>query len=171
MEEYQKALPFFTQAVQLQPEKNSWIYEKGLLHFTLNDYKNAMASFLEAAAKGYIQSNDFKENLGYACIYSGEYDKGETLLLSIWEKKPGNKEILRDMAEIFYQQKQLDRSLKFCQKLLEIDAKDGKALYQAGLCFQKKGEKDRGQAMCDRAIEIDASLASLRRKKEMPGGL
>ena len=45
-----------------------------------------MLSFQEAAEKGYIQSNDFKENLGYACIYSGEFDKGEALLLSIWEK-------------------------------------------------------------------------------------
>lgn len=171
MEEYKKALPYYTQAVILDPEKNGWIYEKGLLHFTLNDYRNAMLSFQEAAEKGYIQSNDFKENLGYACIYSGEFDKGEALLLSIWEKKPGNKDILRDMAEIFYQQKQFDRSLNYCQKLLEIDDKDGKALYQAGLCFQKKGEKSRGQSMCDKAIEMDPSLAKLRQKKEMPGGL
>jgi hypothetical protein len=38
-----------------------------------------------------------------------------------------------------------------------------------GMSFQKKGEKDRGQQMCDKAIEIDPSLASLRRKKEIPG--
>jgi tetratricopeptide (TPR) repeat protein len=62
-----------------------------------------------------------------------------------------------------------DKSLDFCQKLLEMDKNDGKALYQAGLCFQKKGQTDRGQQMCDKAIELDPSLASLRQKKMSAG--
>lgn len=43
-----------------------------------------------------------------------------------------------------------------------MDKNDGKALYQAGQCFIKKGEKDRGQAMCDKAIELDPSLNNLK---------
>ena len=35
--------------------------------------------------------------------------------------------------------------------------------------FQKKGEKDRGQKMCDKAISMDPSLENLRRKKEIVG--
>ena len=73
------------------------------------------------------------------------------------------------MAQALYEQRQYDKSLTYCQKLMEIDDKDAKALYQAGLCFQKKGEKDRGQQMCDKAIQLDPSLENLRRKKEMPG--
>ena len=52
---------------------------------------------------------------------------------------------------------------------MEADPNDAKALYQAGLNFQKMGQKDRGQQMCDKAIEMDPSLENLRRKKEMPG--
>lgn len=169
MEEYLKAVPYYEKAVQLDQSKNVWMYEQGLLYFTLNDFKKALASFKNAAAHGYNQTSDFKENYGYASLYSGEYEAGESALMAIWQKKPGNKDILRDMAEILYQQKQYDKSLGYCQKLMEMDAKDGKALYQAGLCFQKKGEKDRGQQMCDKAIEMDPSLESLRRKKEMVG--
>ena len=77
--------------------------------------------------------------------------------------------MLRDIAEVLYKQKQYDKSLAYCQRLMEIDMKDGKALYQAGLNFQRKGEKDRGQQMCDKAIELDPSLDGLRRKKEMTG--
>jgi tetratricopeptide (TPR) repeat protein len=62
-----------------------------------------------------------------------------------------------------------DKSLEFCQKLIEFDAKDAKALYQAGLCFQKKGQKDKGQGMCDKAIEMDPSLASMRQKSMTMG--
>jgi len=170
MEEYKKAVPYYNKAVKMDETKNVWMYELGLLYYNLGDYKNALTFFEDAATHGYNKTNDFIENMGYASLYSGEFDKGENLLLDIWKRKPGNKDILRDMSEILYQQKQYDRSLSYCQKLMEIDTKDGKALYQAGLCFQKKGEKDRGQQMCDKAIEMDPSLESLRRKKEMPGG-
>ena len=171
MEEYKKAVPYYEKAVKLDATKNVWMYELGLLYYNNNDYKNAVIYFNNAAVNGYLQSNDFKENLGYASLYSDDYEKGETLLMGIWTKKPGNKDIIRDMAEILYQRKQYDKSLSYCQKLMELDAKDGKALYQAGLCFQKKGEKDRGQKMCDKAIELDPSLNSLRKKQEMPGGM
>lgn len=169
MEEYTKSLPWYEKAIKMSGAKNTWMYELGLLYYNQSDYKNALTAFTAAADNGYIQSLDFNENLGFTALYSGEYEKGEKLLLDIYEKKPGNKDILRDMATAFYEQKQYDKSLSYCQKLLELDGNDGKALYQAGLAFQKKGEKDRGQKMCDKAIGIDPSLASLRTKREMPG--
>jgi len=171
MDEYKKAIPYYTKAIQLDDTRNVWMYELGLLYYTINDYKNALSSLDAAAAHGYAKSNDFIENLGYVSLYSGQIERGESLLLDIYRRKPGNKDILRDMAEILYQQKQYDKSLNYCQKLMEMDMKDGKALYQAGLCFQKKGEVQRGQKMCDKAIELDPSLDNLRRKKEMSGGL
>ncbi len=171
MEAYTKAVPWYEKALIMNGAKNAWMYELGLLYYNNNSYKNAVIAFEKAAANGYEQKNDFNENLGYASLYAGDYGKGENLLLGILKRKPNNTTILRDMAEIFYQQKQYDKSLEYCQKLLELDAKDGKALYQAGLAFIKKGEKDRGQQMCDKAIEIDPSLANLRKKKEMPGNM
>lgn len=169
MEEYKKAVPWYEKAINMEGAKNVWMYELGLLYYNNNDYKNAVVSFNKAAANGYEQKNDFNENLGYASLYAGDFEKGEQLLLGILKRKPNNTVLLRDMSEIYYQQKQYDKSLEYCQKLMEIDAKDGKALYQAGLCFQKKGQKDRGQQMCDKAIEMDPSLASMRTKKEIPG--
>lgn len=169
MDEYKKSIPWFEKATKMEGAKNTWMYELGLMYYNQSDYKNAVAAFNNAANNGYVQSNDFKENFGFASLYSGDYDKGEKLLTELLAKKPGNKDLLRDIADVFYQQKQYDKSLTYCQKLIEIDANDGKALYQAGLNFQKKGQKDRGQQMCDKAIEMDPSLASLRTKKEMNG--
>lgn len=169
MEEYKKAVPWYEKAVNMKDGKAVWMYELGLLYYNNNDYKNAVSLLKKAAENGYEQKNDFNENLGYASLYSGDYEAGEALLLSILKRKPNNTVLLRDMAEIFYQQKQYDKSLEYCQKLMTIDEKDGKALYQAGLCFQKKGEKDRGQQMCDKAIEMDPTLENLRKKKEMMG--
>ncbi|MBL0358676.1 MAG: tetratricopeptide repeat protein [Chitinophagaceae bacterium] len=169
MEDYKNAIPFYNKAVVLNGEKNMWMYELGLLYYSQEDYKNAVVFFNKAAEKGYPQKSDFVENLGYAYMFSGQTDQGEKLLLGLLEKKPNNKELLRDMAEAFYTGRMYQKSLNYCQKLMEMDGKDGKALYQAGLCFQKLGEKDKGQGMCDKAIEIDPSLNGLRQKQMTMG--
>jgi tetratricopeptide (TPR) repeat protein len=169
MDLYTKAIPYYEKAVQLDKSKPLWQYELGLIHFNLTNYKASVASLNNALANGYKPGDDFNENLGYSSLYSGQYEKGEKLLMGIWMKKPGNTDLLRDMAEVLYQQKQYDRSLTYCQKLMEINMDDSRALYQAGLNFIKKGNKDKGQQMCDRAININPSLASLRREMKMPG--
>ena len=165
MEQFKNAVPYYNKAILLNPDKNAWTYELAMIYYTLTDYKNAVVYFNKAADKGYPKKSDFVENLGYAYIYSGQFDEGEKMLLSLLEKKPDNKELLRDIAEAYYNGKLYDKSLGYCQKLMEMDMKDGKALYQAGLCFQKMGQKDKGQGMCDKAIELDPSLNGLRQKQ------
>lgn len=164
-----KAIPYYEKAVQLDEHRSNWFFELGLLYYNNNNFKNAVVAFNKAAEKGFVQSNDFNENLGFAYLYSGEYEKGEKLLLEIYERRPGDKDILRDMAQAYYDSKKYDKSLEICQKLLEADKNDGRALYQAGMCFQRKGQVSRGQQMCDRAIELDPTLNKLRQKKMTAG--
>lgn len=164
LENYKEAVPYYNKAVALSEDRNQWAYELGLLYYTLDDYKNAVVFFKKAAEKGYPQKSDFVENLGYAYIFSGEAEKGEALLNDLVAKRPGDKQLLREMADAFYQKKLYNKTLDYCQKLVDLDAKDGKALYQAGLCLQKMGQKEKGQALCDHAIEVDPSLQGLRQK-------
>ena len=171
MQEELKAVPYYQKAVATDPSKTTWIYELGLIYYNNNDFSRAIEMFNKAADNGYPKSNDFNENLGYAYIYNGDFDKGEPLLLNILARKPGERDILRELADAFYKHKQYNKALSYCQKLMEIDMKDAKALYQAGLCFQKKGEKDKGQKMCDAAIELDPSLSSLKQKTTDFSGL
>lgn len=164
-----KAIPFYVKALQLDNTKSKWHFELGLLYYNNENFKNAVISFNKAAENGFIKGNDFNENLGFAYIYSDNFDSGEKLLTEIIARKPGDKELIRDIAVAFYDRKMYDKCLAYCQKLMEMDMKDGKALYQAGLCFQKKGETAKGQQMCDKAIELDPSLAGLRQKRMTMG--
>ncbi len=166
-----KAVTYFEKAASLSPDKSNWAYELGLVYFDLNNFKAAVVAFDNALKNGFTPNNDFNENYGYALLYSGEVEKGEAKILDIFKKK-GNKEILRELATILYNQKQYERSLDYCQKLIEVDPKDGKALYQAGLAFIKLGKKDKGQSMCDKAIELDPTLAGKKSAVgDMSGGL
>lgn len=165
MELEPKAIYYYQKAVSLDNTKPVWAFELGMLYFVTESYKNAVIYFNKATALGFTQSAEFTENLGYAYLYSGEFDKGEKILLGIHNKKRGDKDIMRDLAQAYFEHKMYDKALEFCQKLMELDVKDGKALYQAGLCFQKKGDLERGMQMCDRAIELDPSLRGLKTKR------
>ena len=164
-----KAITWYENAVLLDDKKSKWFFELGLLYSNTNNYKKAVDAYTKAAELGFTRGNDFNENLGFAYVYSGDFANGEKLLNDLVSRRPGDKELIRDVAGAFFDSKNYDKALDFCQKLLEMDMKDGKALYQAGLCFQKKGMVERGMQMCDKAIELDPSLAGLKSKKLAPG--
>jgi tetratricopeptide (TPR) repeat protein len=140
LEDYKDAISYYNTALQLDPTKSGWMYELGLLYYSNDDNKDAVTFFDKAAAAGYIQTNDFNENLGFACIYSGDFSRGEKLLLALVNLRPNNKELLSDIADAYYNCRMYDKSLEFCQKLIMLDMNNSKALYRAGLCFQKKGK-------------------------------
>lgn len=164
-----KAIAWYENAVLLDNTKSKWFFELGLLYSNTDNYKKAVIAYTKAAELGFIRGNDFNENLGFAYVYSGDFANGEKLLSDLVRRRPGDKELIRDVATAFYDSKNYDKALDFCQMLLEMDMKDGKALYQAGLCFQKKGMTERGMQMCDKAIELDPTLAGLKNKKLAPG--
>ncbi len=164
-----KGMPWYEKAVQLNDKNAKWHFELGLIYYNNSKFKNAVVAFNKAAENGFTKGNDFNENLGFSYIYSGDVENGGKLLDELISRRPGDKELVMDVATAFYDIKNYDKALDYCQKLLEINMKDGKALYRAGLCFQKKGQVERGMQMCDKAIELDPSLAGLKNKKLSPG--
>jgi tetratricopeptide (TPR) repeat protein len=53
--------------------------------------------------------------------------------------------------------------------ILGYDKTNASALYMIGMCYLKKGDKSKGTQLCDKAIEMDPSLAIYKQKKEMAG--
>ncbi len=171
LENEKNAIPQFQKAVALNPSKNSWAYELGLIYYNQNDYKNSLKYFNTAVENGYNKTSDFYENFGFAQLYAGETENGIKTLTQILERKPNNKELLNNIANAMYETKRYDDALVYFQKLLELNPKDAPSLFMAGMTFQKIGQKEKGQKICDAAIEMDPSLAKNRQKKDMPMGL
>lgn len=167
MEQYNKAMNCYDAVVKMPDVRAMWIYEQGILYYLNNDFKNALIAFNKSVEHGYTPGNDYNENYAFASIYCGDYSKGENLIMELWQKNPVKKDIVRSLITSLYEKKQYDRALFYCEKLMELDAKDSKTLFQAGLCFQKKGMKEKGENLCDKAIELDPSLESLRTKRDI----
>jgi tetratricopeptide (TPR) repeat protein len=170
-EDYNNAVIQFQKAIDLDHSHYTWMYELGLLYHNQNNFESALKYMNMAADNGYPKSNDFYENLGYAYLYSGDFDRALKNLNIVAAKKPNNKEILTEVAFSYYKRQLYDDALNYYSQLLQKDKNDAKSLYMAGICFQKKGENKKGQAMCDKAIEMDPALKSLRKKQDTPFGL
>ncbi len=171
LENEKGAIPQFQKAIDIDPSRNVWIYELGLIYYNQGNYKDALKNFNMATDAGYNKTNDFYENYGFAQIYTGDAENGVKTLTEVLNRKPNNTGLLNNIANAMYETKRYDDALLYFQKLLELNPKDATSLFMAGMVFQKKGEKEKGQKICDKAIEMDPSLTRNRQKKDIPMGL
>lgn len=171
LEDEKNSIPYYRKAVELDTTKNVWMYELALMYYNMDQYADALKYFTKAANAGYTKSNDFYENIGFAYLYNNDVENGMKNLSVVLSRKPNNFTLLTDIAQAMYQAKRYDEALVYYQKLLDLNAKDAKALYMAGITFQKKGQKEKGQAMCEQAIALDPSLAEKRQKRGEQFGL
>lgn len=171
LENEKGAIPQFQKAISLEPTRNQWMYELGLIYYNQNEYANALKYFDMATNNGYNKSNDFYENYGFAQLYTGDSENGIKTLNIVLERKPNNTELLNNIAHAMYETKKYNEALDYFKKLLDINPKDASSLFMAGMTFQKLGQKEKGQKICDNAIAMDPSLTKYRQKKDIPMGL
>lgn len=171
MMNFKNAIPHFQKAIALKPTETRWIYEMALIYYGMHDDKNALKYLLEAAAKGYKRDTEYLENLGIAYLNTGETEKGLEILKEILQRRPSDQRILDLVAQACYDAKKWDEAIGYWDQILALDKEAASALYMIGMSYQKKGETAKGQALCDKAIQMDPGLAGNKQKKSMPGGL
>jgi tetratricopeptide (TPR) repeat protein len=172
MTNYKQAIPYFHKAIALDSSKNYWVYELGLIYYAMHDDKNALTYILKAAERGYKRDNDYLENLAIAYLNVGELDKGVEMLNEILKRRPSDLNILTMVAEAYYYKGRFDDAINYWDKVLEYDKENYSSLYMIGMAYQKKGgkeNKEKGITLCDRAIQLDPTLASLKQKKMTMG--
>jgi tetratricopeptide (TPR) repeat protein len=72
------------------------------------------------------------------------------------------------VAEAYYDRGKFDQAIEYWDRVLGADKTDAPSLFMIGMCYQKKGGEEnmkKGVQLCDKAIEMDPSLASHKQKK------
>jgi tetratricopeptide (TPR) repeat protein len=169
MMNYKQAIVYFQKAIALKPDQGYWIYEMALMYYGMHDDQNALKYMLEAPEKGMKKDNEYLENLGIAYLNVGKFNEGLAILKEMLARRPSDVNLLNMMAEALYDAKKYDEAIEYWDQLLGLDKTNASALYMIGLSYQKKGEKQKGMALCDKAIEMDPSLAKNKQKIQMPG--
>ncbi len=170
MMNYKQAIPFFEKALTLKPDDSRWIYELGLMYYAIHDDKNTLKYMLLAGEKGFKRDNEYLENLAIAYLDNKEFDKGMELLQESLKRRPSDMNLLNMVAEAAYDNKKYDMAIEHWDRILAIDKENASALFMIGMSFQKKGDKAKGQALCDRAIQMDPNLAKNKKEQKMPTG-
>ena len=171
MQNFRLAIPHFQRAISLQPTNNRWIYEMALVYYGMNDNANALKYMVEAGEKGYRKDMEYTQNLATAYMNAGKFTEGLEVMKQVLEKRPTDVGLIDMIAETCYSAGKYDEAINYYNKILSIDEKKADALYMMGMAYQKKGQEQNGRALCDKAIAMDPSLASLKQEKKMPGGL
>lgn len=165
MSNYRKAIPYFHKALAIDSNNARWYYEIAMTYSAIPDDKTAVTYYELAAAKGYKTDNDYFENLSLSCILSGQPERGLKLMMDLLERKPADLNLLYNIAETYYKIKDYPKAISYFDNILQQDNTNARALYMMGMAYQKKGDVHKGMSMCDKAIELDPSLADLKRKK------
>ena len=169
MMNYKQAIPYFQKALVLDPKNSRWMYELGLMYYANHEDKNSLKLLLQAAENGYKRDNEYLENLGIAYLNTGETDKGLEIMKEILQRRPSDMNILNMIAEACYDAKRYDDAIGYWDQVLTLDKTNASALYMIGMSYIRKGDKSKGQALADKAIEMDPSLAKNKKQMQMPG--
>jgi tetratricopeptide (TPR) repeat protein len=169
MSNYKMAVKYYHEAIALDSSKVSWIYELGMAYQAIPDDKAAIPLYELAIAKGYKVDNDVMENLSSAYIAAGVPEKGIAMLEKLLEMRPADLDLLYFMGDTYYRMGKYDQAITHWDKILAYDKQNARSLYMIGMAFQKKGEMKKGQAICDKAIELDPSLTVMRKEKQGAG--
>jgi tetratricopeptide (TPR) repeat protein len=165
MSNYKMAAKYFQQAVALDSSNPRWYYEMAMTYSAIPDDKTAVQYYELALAKGHKMDNDFVENMANSYVLSGQGEKGIDLMKKLLEKRPADIVLLFNIADTYYRMKKYQEAIDHWDKILSYDKQNARSLYMIGMCYQKKGDKAKGEALCDKAIQMDPSLESLRQKK------
>lgn len=162
---YKLSIPYFQKAIELDATKSNWVYELGLIYYAMHEDKNALKYIIEAGDKGYKKDNDYLENLGIAHLNVGNLDQGVAIMSEILKKRPSDMNILNMVAEAYYYKGKFQLAIDYWDQILFYDKTNAAALYMIGMSYQKKGDKEKGTRLCDKAIEMDPTLAANKQKK------
>jgi tetratricopeptide (TPR) repeat protein len=95
----------------------------------------------------------------------GNFAKSTENLEKSLEKRPHSQTVRYALGESLYKGGRYKDAIDNWDMVLQTDNKNYRALYMIGMAYQKMGQKDKGMALCDKAIEMDPSLNSLKQKK------
>jgi tetratricopeptide (TPR) repeat protein len=169
MSSYRKAAGCYEQALRLSPDNETWMYEAAMTYSAIPDEASAIPWFEKSIAKGYPRTKDVVENMAISYMGNKNYDKCLSLVNEVLASKPGDLELWYLSGEANYRLGKIDDAINCWDKMLSIDKNQARALYMIGIAYIKKGDENKGEGLCNKAIAMDPSLASLKTQRSQFG--
>lgn len=169
MSNYKPAIPYYEKALALDEETSYSVrvYEFAMVLATAGEYDKSVKWFQTALDKGFTPRDDFYMNYAYTLADAKKTDQAVKMMEGMLERRPQDIALLNSLADVCYHSGRFKQAIGYWDKILAMDEKNARPLYQIGLAYIKMGNTTDGQALCDRAIVMDPALGVLRHERSM----
>lgn len=134
---YNEAAEYYENALEILPDVEGVKVPLGMAYFKLG--KNKKALNLLADAPDSDLTFDVLNNLGAACVEAKAYDKGEEYLLRSLAMKPTYAEALLNLAVLYKEKGEQEKSINAYEQYLDQRPKDTDTRYNFALYLTKVG--------------------------------
>ena len=169
MENYKAAIPYYQRALTIdsvsQPART---YEYALVLATAEQFDASVRTFQAAIERGYKPRDDFYMNMAYTMADAHKTTEAILMMKEMLQRRPQDIGLINGLADVCYHSGRYKDAIGYWDRLLAIDGKNARALYQIGLAYIKMGNDKDGQKLCDEAISMDPALAVLKHARQMP---
>lgn len=161
---YARSLPHYerTLALDAQPMR---AYEYALALSTAEQPEKSVEWFSKALELGYDAGDDFYTNMAYALSDAKQTKQAIATLEGVLVKRPHDQNILHALAEMHYSAKDYKKAIGYWDDVLKEDKENARTLFMIGKSYIAMGKTNEGQQLCNKAIEMEPSLASLRQQR------
>ncbi|PZF71408.1 tetratricopeptide repeat protein [Taibaiella soli] len=167
MSNYSTAVPYYDMAMKLDTTQPQRFYEYAMVLATAEQFDKSLIWFETALQKGYKPRDDFFMNMAYTMADAKKSDKAIAILQDILKRRPQDMSLLNGLADISYHAGKYKEAIGYWDDVLANDEKNARALYMIGVTYIHMGKDVDGKQLCDRAIQMDPSLAVLKHEKRL----
>ncbi len=150
-----------------QPENFEAQIEAGRMYAQIQRFDEALEFFQKGQQ---LKPDDFAANalLGNAFFDAKQFENAETYYAKALEIKPNEVTIQSDYATTFFRRKNPDyeRAMKEFEKALEINPKHEVTIYNMGLAYFFKGDKDNAAKTLERLKQVNPSSDLIKRLEQ-----
>jgi len=153
-EDYQESVSCYQHYLRLDERQPDAWYTLGVLHFNFKDFPAAANAFERAAAYGYTTDADYYLHLGTAYLHTRETEKALKHLRTSLIIREDDPRPMQALAHHYYLSGDFISAILYWNKLLSIQPENAFALFMLGKSYIGKGEKEKGEALCDKALAV-----------------
>ncbi|MFT4024251.1 MAG: tetratricopeptide repeat protein [Flavihumibacter sp.] len=164
MNNYVKSAASYERALQRDPSKTQWMFEAGMTYLAVPDAASSVKWLEAALAKGYPLSSEMMDNMVTAYTSAGMYEKAVGMVKELLRESPQDVDRQFLLGECQLHAKQYADAIKTYNGILQNDPKNARSLYMSGVATIQSGDKEKGEALCEKAITMDSRLARMRQK-------
>jgi len=151
-----------------EPDNYEAQLEAGRMYSRIQNFEKALEFFQKAQR---IKPDDFEANafLGNAFLDARQFENAETYYKKALELKPDNVTIRSDLASTFIERTNPDYERAFAEfnKALEIDPKHEPTIYNMGIAYLRKGEKQNAQKMLEKLMQASPESDLITKLKNL----